>query len=215
MIVPIFILDSGERWRPTAVEAILGVEAKLDDSPLTSLDQLTSERKRIDFPASMEQPSDAPLMVYYRSAQGGGLWWHQFWTWWLYNPKVYAGFGAHEGDWEMVQIGCVDEAGTLPILMTCSQHSGGEKREFWRVEVEAERPKVYVASGSHANYFAPQHDVTDDADGAGERLEPELAVFGPWAQWPGQWGNSENSPGPLSTRRAWQAPHAWHGQARG
>jgi hypothetical protein len=136
--------------------------------------------------------------------KGGGLVWHQFWTWWLYNPKTYAGFGAHEGDWELVQIGCADDAGERPILMTCSQHSGGEKREYWRVSLDGGRPVVYVARDSHANYFAPERDVTDVADGQGERLEAIVwQEFGAWAYWPGTWGNSENSPGPLSTRRAW------------
>jgi hypothetical protein len=117
----------------------------------------------------------------------------------------------------MVQIGCIDEMGDKPVLVTCSQHGGGEKREYWRVELGvAGRPAIYVARDSHANYFAAQRDVTDQVDGKGEQLlEIEWLGFGEWALWNGQWGNSSNSPGPLSTRRAWTAPHAWHGQARG
>ena len=134
----------------------------------------------------------------------------------LYNPKKYAGFGEHEGDWEMVQIGCIDETGIQPILMTCSQHSGGEKREYWRVELRNNKPVVYVARDSHANYFSHQKDVTDAADGAGIWInDPTVVEFGSWAEWSGKWGNSENSPGPLTPRRAWKAPHAYHGQARG
>jgi hypothetical protein len=152
----------------------------------------------------------------HRAVKGGGLVWHQFWTWWLYNPKTYAGRGAHEGDWELVQLGCADDAGDRPVLVTCSQHSGGEKREFWRVSLHEKRPKVFVARDSHANYFAPERDVTDVADGRGPVLgDIEWREFGPWASWPGRWGHSSNSPGPLSSRRAWVAPHAWHGQARG
>jgi hypothetical protein len=216
MIIPIFVLDSGEKWRPVSVDQTLRVGAKIDGKPLTSLEQLTGDTKRIDFPATMRQPADAPIGVYHRAAQAGGLWWQQFWVWWLYNPKQYAGFGAHEGDWEMVQVGCVDQAGTKPVLMTCSQHSGGEKREYWRVQLHESRPVVYVAAGSHANYFATCHDVTDDADGKGQRLAPvNVWELGPWAGWNGRWGNSENSPGGLAQRRAWLAPHAWHGQARG
>jgi hypothetical protein len=202
---PLLILDSREQWRPVPVETI----AEFTDI------KAFKEAGRIDLPPNLTQP-DAPLVGYRRSVKGGGLVWHQFWTWWLYNPKTYAGFGAHEGDWELVQIGCADYAGERPILMTCSQHSGGEKREYWRVSLDGGRPVVYVARDSHANYFAPERDVTDVADGQGERLEAIVwQEFGAWAYWPGTWGNSENSPGPLSTRRAWTAPHAWHGQARG
>jgi len=147
--------------------------------------------------------------------QGGGLYWQQFWTWWPYNPKKYAGFGEHEGDWEFCQLGTVDVDGEDPILMTCSQHDGGEKREYWRCNLEHGRPLVQVARGSHANYFEAGSDVTDQRDGKGQILDLEWHEFDTWAAWPGQWGNSSNSPGPLATRRAWMAPHAWHGQARG
>jgi hypothetical protein len=215
VIVPVFALDSNERWLPVAVEAILDVGATVAGQPV-DLNALPVRGGRIDFPADMRQPDAAPA-VYHRIARGGGLHWHQFWMFWLYNPKRYAGFGEHEGDWEMCQLGCVDDAGERPVLMTCSQHSGGEKREYWRVQLEEGargRPVVYVAVDSHALYFGAHHDVTDDADGA-DLLDVELRAFGPWVDWPGQWGNSKNSPGPLSTRRAWQAPHAYHGQARG
>jgi hypothetical protein len=169
---------------------------------------------QIDLPQAITEIGLQPTL-YHRVVAGGSVWWHQFWSWWLYNPKMYAGFGAHEGDWEMVQLGCRDAEGNVPILMTLSQHDGGEKREYWRVPLEDGRPVVCVARDSHANYFEPTRSVTDQVDGAGEVLEPEILEFGTWAEWDGKWGNSDNSPGPLSTRRAWMAPHAWHGQARG
>jgi hypothetical protein len=161
-----------------------------------------------------EEFTDLPVVGYRRSVAGGGLYWHQFWTWWLYNPKKYAGFGEHEGDWEMVQFGCTDEAGDHPVLASYAQHGGGEKREFWRVSLDGDMPIAYVARDSHAAYFKPERDVTDTADGAGEHLDMAWRDFGPWADWSGRWGNSDNSPGPLPPRRAWRAAHAWHGQAR-
>lgn len=213
MITPILALDSRECWRPCAVETILEVGAQINGYPV-DLANLPAAGGKLDFPKDMQQPDVLPV-GYHRMVFAGGLWWSQFWTWWLFNPKKYVGFGEHEGDWEMCQLGCVDEVGDFPVLMTCSQHGGGEKREFWRVELDHDAPKVYAARDSHANYFGPLQDVTDQADGKGESLLIEWREFGAWAEWPGQWGNSENSPGPLSTRRAWQAPHAWHGQARG
>jgi hypothetical protein len=213
MITPVLVLDSQERWKPCSVDTIPQVNATVNGQPV-DLAHLPPAGGKIDFPKDMKQP-DVALQGYHRCAYGGGLWWHQFWTWWLYNPKKYAGFGEHEGDWEMVQLGCIDEEGDYPVLMTCSQHGGGEKREYWRVELTEGLPKVYVARDSHANYFEIHYDVTDQVDGQGDRIELEWLEFSTWAEWPGKWGNSENSPGQLSTRRAWQAPHAWHGQARG
>jgi hypothetical protein len=213
MISPLLVLDSREMWYPTEVEAIYQVDAKVDGAP-ADLANLP-DGGRIDFPPDMAQP-DTPVVGYHRVVKAGGLFWHQFWLWYLYNPKKYAGFGEHEGDWEMVQIGCVDEFGEGPILITCSQHDSGEKREFWRTELGVEnRPAIYVARDSHANYFAPQRDVTDQVDGKGKQLlQVDWRQFGSWVNWNGKWGNSSNSPGPLTTRRAWTAPHAWHGQAR-
>lgn len=210
MITPLLLLDSHEKWWPVDVEESL----RAIGSPVPPI-----PGNRLDFPPGMTQP-DLPAVGYHRVVAAGHLWWQQFWTWWLYNPKKYAGVGEHEGDWEMVQIGCTDKAGERPVLMTCSQHSGGEKREFWRVTLgtdgDGEHPLVYVARDSHANYFTPQRDVTDVADGKGKQLVAiEWREFGPWASWSGRWGNSTNSPGPLEPRRAWAAPHAYHGQARG
>jgi hypothetical protein len=209
MIVPVYRLDSEEHWLPVGVEdslAAVGVSCP----PLL-------DGQNLNLPPSMKQPEQLPAVTYHRCVEGGGLYWHQFWTWWLYNPKKYAGTGNHEGDWEMVQLGCVDLAGDDPILMTCSQHGGGEKREYWRVELASGvRPIVYVARDSHANYFAPHKDVTDIANGTGIDLAAiQLRDFeADWMNWMGRWGNSTNSPGPLTPRRAWRAPHAYHSQAR-
>ena len=214
MIEPLLILDSREQWWPVAVETIPQVGGTVDGQPADPHD-LPAVGGRIDLPKDMTQPQ-VGTRGYHRVQDGGSLWWHQFWLFYLYNPKTYAGIGAHEGDWEMVQLGCRDPEGNVPILMTCSQHGGGERREYWRTELRDGRPAVYVARDSHANYFAPHRDVTDQADGQGLELTGiEWLGFGAWADWPGRWGNSENSPGPLAPRREWQAPHAFHGQARG
>jgi hypothetical protein len=209
---PILILDSREQWRPVPVEDSLAVHGYTFAGGTWLRDGVPVDGE-LDLPADMA-PLELPGVTYRRTQAGGGLDWTQYWTWWPYNPKTYAGRGEHEGDWEMVQIGCVADR---PVLMTCSQHDGGEKREYWRVTLDpgTKRPLVYVARDSHANYFAPSRDVTDIADGKGERLELAVREFEDWKDWPGHWGNSRNSPGPLSTRRAWKAPHAWHGQARG
>jgi hypothetical protein len=213
MITPALILDSHETWQPCAVDTIIDVGATLHDgTPITDLDQLTGPS--INLPPDMTQP-DTPPVGYHRTIAGGSLYWHQYWTWWLYNPKTYAGIGAHEGDWELVQLGCRDIDGNVPILITLSQHDGGEKLEYWRAELDGGSPRVYVARDSHANYPTIHRDATDQADGAGTRLAMTWCPFGSWADWPGVWGNSTNSPGQLTTRTACTTPHVYHGQARG
>jgi hypothetical protein len=218
IVEPLLILDSAEAWRPLPVEPSLAALGYTWDEDDGWRDDGGAPVERLDFPPEMT-PSDFTELRpagYRRIVPGGRLHWVQYWLWYPYNPKNYPptrrGVGEHEGDWEVVQIGCKDATGTEPVLLTYSQHDGGEKREAWRA---MEPPSVCIARDSHANYFEPMRNVTDTADGEGEILAPEWLDFGPWQTWPGVWGNSSNSPGPLHTRRAWTAPHEWHGQARG
>jgi len=164
----------------------------------------------------MKPALERPGVGYHRVVKQAGLFWHQFWTWWLYNPKKYVGRGAHEGDWEFVQLGCTDEAGETPVLATASQHHSGGKREVWRMVRKQGRPAFYVARDSHANYFTPVSDVEDTADGRGLVLDAiEWRPFGDWAMWPGRWGNSDNSPqSPGHQGARWHQPAVFHGQAR-
>lgn len=224
MIVPVFVFDSREKWFPVGVEEAL----ELATQPLPwGFPAITATvapeyRARIDFPAGMTQP-DLPPVGYHRMQRGGGLYWHQWWLFYLYNPWSVAGVGKHEGDWEFVQTGCVDEAGDRPVLVTCSQHHSGGKREFWATTLGSERtspgrPFVYVARGSHANYFnrGIVGDGTDFCDGQGRILaDIEWRPFGPWASWPGRWGNSDRSPeSPARQAHRWSAPHLFHSSAR-
>ena len=61
-------------------------------------DNLAAARRFQGDPAYRER-------VYGRVAEDGGRTWLQYWLWCYYNPKHLLGFGKHEGDWEMVQIG--------------------------------------------------------------------------------------------------------------
>src|SRR4051794_18242841 len=89
------------------------------------------------------------------AANDGGLKWLQYWLWFYYNPKNLLGFGKHEGDWEMAQVG-IDQA-DRPQKVTLSQHERGEARDWPKVErqtsEDGEHPVIYVAPFSHANYF--------------------------------------------------------------
>lgn len=222
MTAPILVLDSREKWGPVAVEEILDVPGvKLITSAhktqtVPSLELLPAEGGRLNFPGDMKPVLMRPGVGYHRVVAQAGLFWHQYWLAYLFNPKKYAGYGEHEFDWEFVQFGCVDKAGGLPVLATASQHHTGGKREVWRMVKRDGRPVFYVARDSHANYFTPTKDVEDTADGRGLVLDKiEWRPFGAWASWPGRWGNSDNSPespGRQTTR--WDRPAIFHGQAR-
>jgi len=72
----------------------------------------------------------------------------QYWLFYYYNDW----FNKHEGDWEMVQV--ILSAKGEPEWVVLSQHHGGTRRSWRATEIEeSTHPAVYVALGSHANYF--------------------------------------------------------------
>ncbi|MGH2741082.1 MAG: hypothetical protein ACRDN8_01105 [Thermoleophilaceae bacterium] len=157
--------------------------------------------------------------------------WLQYWFWLYYNPKHLFGFGKHEGDWEMVQIG-LDER-LEPKEASYAQHNSGETRR-WREKSmcfkkdDPNRPLVFVAPLSHASYFEPGthpyfFGVDDPRDDGPPADNLSLVEFGDWARWPGRWGNPEraflgrlgngpNSPGHQGAK--WDNPGDWHKSLR-
>ena len=163
-----------------------------------------------------ERKDQFPARIYARvvSRPAGNS--HSFIQYWfLYYANDYPEL-FHEGDWEVVQ---VDLDGNLePYRADISQHGGGRWRN-WTGPGSAERtgdnsthPVVYVAQGSHANYFKAGDYSNfikswDAAHGDGVILNgtndpsapntdaevvPEPADAGnsqfEWLQFPGQWG---------------------------
>ncbi len=154
----------------------------------------------------------------------GGLDWLQYWFWLYYNPKNLFGFGKHEGDWEMIQIGLGGDG--QPEDLAYAQHDSGEARKAGDVEwVErhgGRHPVVYVSPLSHASYFeAGTHPYPVGIDHPyGDGPEAWLAVegFGDWVGWPGRWGNSERviasrigngPPTPSRQSSKWKSPAAF------
>jgi hypothetical protein len=82
----------------------------------------------------------------------------QYWYFYYDNTYSYAHpasdfiWQAHEGDWEVVNV--VLSADGAPISVGYSQHCLGERRAWEDVVREDTHPVVYVAAGSHANYFS-------------------------------------------------------------
>src|SRR5918995_1802414 len=134
--------------------------------------------------------------IYGRVVRCRGRKWLQYWFWLYYNPKHLLGFGRHEGDWEMIQVG-LSEADE-PELVTYAQHDHGERKRFDQLDPHREgdglHPIVYVAPFSHASYFEPGTHFylggTDNPDGGVMMPLPAVEEFGDWAVWEGRWGNS-------------------------
>ncbi|HEX9967014.1 MAG TPA: hypothetical protein VGB06_03610 [Solirubrobacterales bacterium] len=201
-----------------------GVAPRADDCIAMAPDVLGDARR-------MEGEGRYAGRLYGHVVRSEGRTWLQYWLWFYYNPKNLFGFGKHEGDWEMVQIGL--DASGAPELAAYSQHAAGEARRFADGGVETverdggRHPVVYVASLSHACYFTPGTHVysaigIDHAYGDGpEELLP-VEPAGRWAKWPGRWGSSEHvianrlgngPPGP-GRQAKWDHPAAFQAGAR-
>jgi hypothetical protein len=90
--------------------------------------------------------------------------------WYFYYDDVYSYFyppsdviwQAHEGDWEVVNV--VLSAGGQPTEVAYSQHCLGQRRDWATTpRWDGTHPVVYVAVGSHANYFTPGTHQFDPA----------------------------------------------------
>jgi RsiW-degrading membrane proteinase PrsW (M82 family) len=136
----------------------------------------------------------------------------QYWIFYFYNDW----FNKHEGDWEMVEV--VLSAAYQPLWVVYSQHHGGVRRIWNTTPLEENtHPVVYVARGSHANYFAGneiyphiqqignQRITLMDRTGDADRLMPEVILIptrteladnpdgwpgAEWLMYRGRWGET-------------------------
>jgi hypothetical protein len=151
----------------------------------------------------------------------------------------------HEGDWEMIQLAfAADSAAEAlqqdPVRVAYSQHEGGEVADWdeGKVEKEEGRPVVYVARGSHANYFQPGTYIGVAREGAGfgcedssdplrrELLEAQLVppeVTDPdspfaWIEFGGRWGELQgkhfDGPTGPAQKEKWEKPFTWEEDLR-
>jgi hypothetical protein len=150
--------------------------------------------------------------------------WLQYWLFYYYNDfKIFPWLsgGKHEGDWELVQIELADDE--RPVRAVFSQHREAEVQPWAKVRTQGPRPLVYVARGSHANYFGPGNHFTgtwlDRADGKGPQIDPALELVETdtpkWLHWLGRWGDTtaggpldSNSPTSPGSRPHWKDPLA-------
>lgn len=259
---PVLVLHPAERFRPVLVDGFLAdsdltqrtsagwvkVEGTL---PSGGADLRLDQRlcSAIDGPAaspcyaSAEAAHGSGPVVYGAAFRAQGRIDLQYWLWYPYNdysPTVPAGefWQVHEGDWEAVSV-VLDSSGK-PLVAAYSQHSKGKRREWAKVPKRGARPLVYVAIGSHANYFASGTQRFDprvveplfsslirqagltpaDHTGKGAVVRPRLvrvtATSPGWMTFAGRWGESEyiRSPGgqPVALGGAGPRGPAFHAQ---
>lgn len=174
-----------------------------------------------DDAATMEARPGYGDRVYARAVHGSdGALWLQYWIYYYFDDQTNFGGGAHESDWELVQVRL--DANHQPDLAAYAQHAVGEVCN-WATQVESysDQPIVYVAQGSHASYFRAGHyddpDPDDNADGEGDLGSPtadEIRDGSPsWVGWPGRWGDSGNTspfgPGHGGNLAKWADPSDW------
>lgn len=218
---PVLQFAQGEKFFPTSVDYVIsssvlrrhlssGSSVLVDATPTpSSLGAYTSsdlflDNKLITLDAiAVDYASEAESVCYYtyvHVVSDGSTTIIQYWLFYVYNNGP---LNDHQGDIEVVQV-FLDVSGN-PQTLLCSQHSSGENAAWGDVEKHDNHPIVYVAQGSHANYFRSyqgrmgiENDVVgsggltllpDDVnlvilkEGTGRPLEQS------WLDFAGRWGH--------------------------
>jgi hypothetical protein len=181
---PVLVFHPGEELRPTTVESFIrdsDLEAAtspttwtvVDPSPTAgSLPTTSPPVWRLnqqpcfagaplgDLPCYVAGAADEPgVTVYGRVARDGKSIVLQYWLFYYDNLYRYpflplgAIWQSHEGDWEVVNVVLTNQK--RPVAVGLSSHCSGETRPWAQTERRDGHPTVYVALGSHANYFEP------------------------------------------------------------
>jgi hypothetical protein len=149
--------------------------------------------------------------VYVRVKEGADSTVVQYWLFYYFND--WRDF--HEGDWELIQLHFPGytakellERDEAPVFAAYSQHQAGQTLSWNDMQtkemvISGTHPAVYVAHGSHANYFSPGQfwsglDFDDTGVSIWRVIEPEeLDVVllneaenngAEWLDFQGYWG---------------------------
>jgi hypothetical protein len=99
--------------------------------------------------AYQQNLSQLGYTVYYHIESDGQMTYVQYWMFYVFNP---GSLNRHQGDWEMVQV--VLDGDLEPVATTYSQHHSAVQAGWSDVIVQdGVHATVYVALGSHANYY--------------------------------------------------------------
>ncbi len=168
---PVLRFTSGERFYPTSVDYIISTSvvkqriqgsqpSVIDPAPTPStLGKYTSpdlflDNKLSSFDAiAADYASKAKDIGYYAYAhilRDSSSTVIQYWLFYVYNNGP---MNDHQGDLEVIQVFL--DGSRSPQQLLLSQHGSGENAAWSDVDKIDTHPVVYVAQGSHANYFRP------------------------------------------------------------
>jgi hypothetical protein len=230
---PILHFHAGERFAPVPVETFLAVAAlerrtaagwepadlpalPVDDGPWRLNQRACDPSIGVASLDCYAAAPAGPATVYARHARTPNRIVLQYWLFYAYNfwsglypPSDYL-WQVHEGDWEAVTI-LLARTGK-PLLAGYSQHCSGKRRAWSRVAKQGTHPLVYVALGSHSNWFGPGDHPVDtscypqaarvvfdvnlesvlDRTGTAGRVRPRLVRVTEqapgWMRFRGNWG---------------------------
>jgi len=217
---PILYFESEEQCYPIEIQYHLdnaelfifnpndGSSVLINDAPTSSeLESITEENYYLDNAHGLVRDSTSiishyqqekdnyDITIYYRQLDQGSQTILQYWFFYAYND---GDLNVHEGDWEMIQL--IIESGDVSTAMY-SQHHSGQQLNWNEVEKTGSHPHVFVARGSHANYFRSFSGklgiASDTVGNNGRILGPdtyelvELSDQG-WLSFPGRWGETQS-----------------------
>ncbi|MCX8150259.1 MAG: hypothetical protein N3D85_01970 [Candidatus Bathyarchaeota archaeon] len=167
---PVLHFTAGEQFYPTTVDYIIEISALKQRAPFGVSSTVIDPSPRADTLGTYTAADlflDNKLGTYERiaadySARASSLGYYayvhvvrtasstviQYWLFYIYNNGP---LNDHQGDIEVIQV-FLDASGN-PRQVLLSQHGAGQNAVWSDVEKVDDHPVVYVAQGSHANYF--------------------------------------------------------------
>ena len=218
--VPVLHFAGGEKFFPTSVDYIIsssdlmhrqsdGSSVLVTSTPTAST--LGNYNQADDFLNNRLGTFDAIAADYSGKEAGLGFYAYvhvenltegtvvQYWLFYAYNNGQ---LNDHQSDIEVVEV-FLNSAGS-PTQALYSQHLAGENAAWGDVETQNGHPVVYVALGSHANYFRSYQGrvgiENDVVNTAGPTITPDqlklVVLQDPpnrpadqgWLAFPGRWG---------------------------
>ncbi len=218
--------DYPKDQRPEVLSSIRGTDWYLDFNGFSLEDGADSYKKAYQNVLAKGYKTT----IYARVLQENGKTVVQYWLFYFFNDWT---MNEHEGDWEQITLvfgesDLQSAYNSVPEIAAYSQHinilratTGGTKRKWEDVYKLNGHPCVYVAKGSHANYFGadsfkielPSLEWLDETSIAGVKIIPEelrndmdrsgenYITYGtpiflfdtiPWLLFEGRWGEWVN-----------------------
>ena len=166
---PVLHFTQGEKFYPTSVDYIIGSSVLkqrnpdgtsfvIDSAPRPdNLGTYTSSNLFLDNKLetfeniATDYASNGESLGYYayvHVVRRGSSTVIQYWLFYIFNNGP---MNEHQGDIEVIQV-FLDASGN-PQRVLASQHGAGQNAAWGDVEKDDTHPVIYVAQGSHANYF--------------------------------------------------------------